>query len=66
MNPTTCLDILEIIYEDVICLEADALAKKLSRFRSEEVQWVLNMLKPTFEELRDSLELEELNQITLD
>lgn len=66
MNPTSCLDILEIIYEDVICLEAEELSKKLSKFRSEEIQWVLNMLKPTFEDLRDSLELEEMNQIMFD
>lgn len=66
MNPTSCLDILEIIYDDVICLEAEELSKKLAKFRAEEVQWVLNMLKPTFEELRDSLELEEMNQIVFD
>jgi len=66
MNPTTCLDILEILYDDVICLEDDTLATKLARFRSEEVQWVLNMIKPRLEELRDSLELEEMNQLTFD
>jgi hypothetical protein len=66
MNPTTCLDILEVIYDNVILLENNELTEKLKKFKSDDVQWVLNALTPTFEDMRDCLEMEEMNTMTFD
>ena len=55
------LDILEILTRSVIFQENEEISKKLSRYRSDDVQWVLNMLADMFEQLQDSLELEAYN-----
>ena len=55
------LDILEVLTRSVIFQENDEIAKQLSRYRSDDVQWVLNMLADMFEQLQDSLELEAYN-----
>ena len=57
------LKILDILYADVLSLENEQLRCKLSRFRSENVQWILNILHDTFKELDYVLELEESNFI---
>jgi hypothetical protein len=55
------LDILEVLTRSVIFQENDEIAKQLSRYRSDDVQWILNMLADMFEQLQDSLELEAYN-----
>jgi hypothetical protein len=55
------LDILEVLTRSVIFQENDEISKQLSRYRSDDVQWVLNMLADMFEQLQDSLELEAYN-----
>ena len=55
------LDILEILTRSVIFQENEEISKRLSRYRSDDVQWVLNMLADMFEQLQDSLELEAYN-----
>jgi hypothetical protein len=61
MNVEKKLDILEILTRSVIFQENEEISKKLSRYRSDDVQWVLNMLADMFEQLQDSLELEAYN-----
>ena len=61
MNVDKKLDILEILTRSVIFQENEEIFKKLSRYRSDDVQWVLNMLSDMFEQLQDSLELEDYN-----
>ena len=55
------LDALEVIYKNVIELDNDALSDRLMRYRSDNVQWVLNMLEESFRELLEALETEEAN-----
>jgi hypothetical protein len=55
------LDILEILTRSVIFQENEEISKQLSRYRTDDVQWILNMLADMFEQLQDSLELEAYN-----
>jgi hypothetical protein len=55
------LDILEVLTRSVIFQENEEISKRLSKYRSDDVQWVLNMLADMFEQLQDSLELEAYN-----
>ena len=55
------LDILEIIYENVIELNNNELSKRLMSYRSDNVQWLLNMLEEPFRQLLEALETEEAN-----
>jgi hypothetical protein len=55
------LEILEAIYVSIIDLNNEEIYSKLARYRSNNVQWILNNLDKTFCELRDVLEMEELN-----
>jgi hypothetical protein len=61
MNVENKLDILEVLTRSVIFQENEEIAKRLSQYRSDDVQWVLNMLADMFEQLQDSLELEAYN-----
>jgi hypothetical protein len=61
MSAENKLDILEILTRSVIFQENEELSKRLSQYRSDDVQWVLNMLADMFEQLQDSLELETYN-----
>ncbi|NBU70497.1 MAG: hypothetical protein EBS53_03460 [Bacteroidetes bacterium] len=55
--------IVDILYADILSQENEELSKKLSVFRAENVQWVLNQLHQTFQELDYVLELEESNHL---
>jgi hypothetical protein len=55
------LDTLEIIYKNVIELDNNVLSDRLMRYRSDNVQWVLNMLEESFRQLLEALETEEAN-----
>ena len=55
------LDTLEIIYENVIKLNNNELSDCLMGYRSDNVQWVLNMLEESFRQLLEALETEEAN-----
>jgi hypothetical protein len=61
MNVEKKLDILEVLTRSVIFQENEEICKRLSQYRSDDVQWVLNMLADMFEQLQDSLELEAYN-----
>jgi hypothetical protein len=61
MNVEKKLDILEILTRSVIFQENEEISKQLSKYRSDDVQWVLNMIANMFEQLQDSLELEVYN-----
>jgi hypothetical protein len=61
MNVEKKLDILEVLTRSVIFQENEEISKRLSQYRSDDVQWVLNMLADMFEQLQDSLELEVYN-----
>jgi hypothetical protein len=52
------LDILNVLMRSVIHLENAELSKNLSSYRADNVQWVLNMIAETFDQLQDSLDLE--------
>ena len=52
------LDILNVLMRSVIHMENTELSKNLSRYKSDNVQWVLNMIADTFDQLQDSLDLE--------
>jgi len=56
------LDILNVLMRSVINLENAELSKNLSNYRSDNVQWVLNMIADTFDQLQDSLDLEYYSQ----
>ena len=61
MNVEKKLDILEVLTRSVIFQENEEISKRLSQYRTDDVQWVLNMLADMFEQLQDSLELEAYN-----
>jgi hypothetical protein len=61
MNVEKKLDILEVLTRSVIFQENEEISKRLSQYRSDDVQWVLNVLADMFEQLQDSLELEAYN-----
>ncbi len=52
------LDILNVLIRSVIHLENLELSKGLSSYKSDNVQWVLNMIAEVFDQLQDSLDLE--------
>jgi hypothetical protein len=56
------LDILNVLIRSVIHLENAELSKNLSNYRSDNVQWVLNMIAEVFDQLQDSLDLEYYSQ----
>lgn len=51
--------VLDILYKDILDQENNELSKKLSVFKAENVQWVLNKLHQTFQRLDEVLEMEE-------
>jgi len=55
------LDALEIIYKNVIELNNNELSDQLMAYRSDNVQWVLNILEESFRQLLEALETEEAN-----
>jgi len=55
------LDALEIIYKNVIELNNNELSNQLMSYRSDNVQWILNMLEESFRQLLEALETEEAN-----
>ena len=57
------IKIVDLLYKDVLMLENEELSRKLGVFRSENTQWVLNILHQTLQELDYVLELEESNYL---
>lgn len=61
------LDILAILSKAVIDQDSDEISKSLRHFKTDNVQWVLNRLFYSFEQIKDSLhfefyQLEDLRQ----
>ena len=56
------MDILEILEKQVVFLENQELSSALSRFRSENTQWVLNMIQDMLGQMQDALDSEDFSQ----
>jgi hypothetical protein len=52
------LDIVEAIFHSIVKQENQELSGILSRFKAENVQWVLNMITDPLEQLYDAVEIE--------
>lgn len=55
------MDILEILEKQVVFLENQELASALSRFRSENTQWILNMFQDMLGQMQDALDAEDFS-----
>jgi len=56
------MDILEILEKQVVFLENQELSAALGRFRSENTQWVLNMIQDMLGQMQDALDSEDFSQ----
>jgi|AACY02.4.fsa_nt_gi hypothetical protein len=56
------MDILEILERQVVFLENQELSDALSRFRSENTQWILNMIQDMLGQMQDALDAEDFSQ----
>ena len=56
------MDILEILEKQVVFLENQELSAALSRFRSENTQWILNMIQDMLGQMQDALDAEDFSQ----
>ena len=62
MKPTSLdvdqrLRVLQIITDTVVHQNNPLLMAELSRFKADNVQWTLNMIKEMFQQLQDALEM---------
>jgi len=55
-------DILELLEKQIVFLENEELSSALSRFKSENTQWVLNTVQEMLEQLQNALDLEDFSQ----
>lgn len=53
------LEILQIITDTVIHQKNEQLTGQLVHYQSDNVQWVLNMVKETLEEIEGALEMQD-------
>jgi hypothetical protein len=53
------LKILQVITKTVVHQENDLLVSALSTYRTDNVQWVLNIIQELFNEFQDALELQD-------
>jgi uncharacterized protein YjgD (DUF1641 family) len=56
------MDILEILEKQIVFLENQELSTALGRFRSENTQWVLNMIQDMLGQMQDALDSEDFSQ----
>ncbi len=64
MKPTSLdvdqrLRVLQIITDTVVHQNNPLLMTELSRFKADNVQWTLNMIKEMFQQLQDALEMQD-------
>jgi len=64
MKPTSLdvdqrLRVLQIITDTVVHQNNPLLMSELSRFKADNVQWTLNMIKEMFQQLQDALEMQD-------
>lgn len=64
MKPTSLdvdqrLRVLQIITDTVVHQNNPLLMAELSRFKADNVQWTLNMIKEMFQQLQDALEMQD-------
>ena len=57
------MDIMGILYNEVLMLENETLSNRLSNFKTENVQWVINAIHPYFQDIDYVLESEESNYL---
>ena len=53
------LKILQVITKTVVHQENNLLVSALSTYRTDNVQWVLNIIQELFNEFQDALELQD-------
>jgi len=56
------IDILEILEKQVVFLENEELSSALVGFRSENTQWILNMIQDMLGQLQEALDAEDFSQ----
>jgi hypothetical protein len=56
------MDILEILEKQIVFLENQELSFTLASFRSENTQWVLNMIQDMLSQVQDALDSEDFSQ----
>jgi protein gp37 len=55
------IDILRILEDQVVFLKNEELAGSLTGFKSENVNWILNMLQDMLGQMQDALDLEDFS-----
>lgn len=55
------IDILEILEKQIVFLENQELSSALTKFKSENTQWVLNQIQDLLGEIQNALDLEDFN-----
>jgi hypothetical protein len=55
------IDILRILEDQVVFLKNEELAGSLTGFKSENVNWILNMLQDMLGQVQDALDLEDFS-----
>jgi protein gp37 len=56
------IDILQILEDQVVFLKNEELAGSLIGFRTENVNWILNMLQDMLGQMQDALDLEDFSE----
>lgn len=55
------IDILQILEDQVVFLKNEELAASLTGFRTENVNWILNMIQDMLSQVQDALDLEDFS-----
>lgn len=55
------IDILEVLEKQIVFLENQELSSALTKFKSENTQWVLNQIQDLLGEIQNALDLEDFN-----
>lgn len=55
------IDILQILEDQVVFLKNEELAASLTGFRTENVNWILNMIQDMLGQVQDALDLEDFS-----
>lgn len=56
------IDILQIFENQIVFLENRELSNSLAKFKTDNIQWVLNHVHDLLAEMQEVLDMEELSQ----